>query len=221
MKIALYFSAGLLALLAACSNQPTATEPQSTTPAPAAATTPQPAGTAFAVQGGASTLYWKGEKPTGFHEGSVGIKEGKIFVDQGNITGGSIVVDMNSIICSDLKSPGDNADLVDHLKSPDFFDVATNPVATFEISSITPLVGAKDATHTINGNLTLRGKTNPVSFPATVVINGSTLTATSGKFTIDRTKWGITFKSATLASVVKDKAISDNITLQISLKAGA
>jgi polyisoprenoid-binding protein YceI len=45
-----------------------------------------------------------------------------------------------------------------HLKSPDFFDVATNPTATFTSTSVT-----KSGTGlTINGNLTLHGVTKPV-----------------------------------------------------------
>ena len=45
-----------------------------------------------------------------------------------------------------------------HLKSPDFFDVATNPTATFTSTSV-----AKSGSGlTINGTLTLHGVTKPV-----------------------------------------------------------
>src|ERR1700723_49974 len=45
-----------------------------------------------------------------------------------------------------------------HLKSPDFFDVATTPTATFTSTSVTK----SDSGLTINGNLTVHGVTKPV-----------------------------------------------------------
>jgi polyisoprenoid-binding protein YceI len=45
-----------------------------------------------------------------------------------------------------------------HLKSPDFFDVAATPTATFTSTSVT----RSDTGLTINGNLTVRGVTKPV-----------------------------------------------------------
>ena len=45
-----------------------------------------------------------------------------------------------------------------HLKSPDFFDVATNPTATFTSTS----VSKSGSGLTINGTLTLHGVTKPV-----------------------------------------------------------
>jgi polyisoprenoid-binding protein YceI len=47
----------------------------------------------------------------------------------------------------------------DHLKSPDFFDVATNPSATFTSTSVTK---SGDGL-TVNGDLTLHGVTKPVT----------------------------------------------------------
>jgi polyisoprenoid-binding protein YceI len=49
-----------------------------------------------------------------------------------------------------------------HLKSPDFFDVATYPTATFVSTS----VSKSGDTLTINGNLTLHGVTKPVVLTA-------------------------------------------------------
>jgi polyisoprenoid-binding protein YceI len=49
-----------------------------------------------------------------------------------------------------------------HLKSPDFFDVATYPTATFVSTS----VSKSGDTLIINGNLTLHGVTKPVTLTA-------------------------------------------------------
>jgi polyisoprenoid-binding protein YceI len=53
-----------------------------------------------------------------------------------------------------------------HLKSPDFFDVATQPVATFASTSVAKSGGQLAVT----GNLTLHGVTKPV----TLLVDGPT-----------------------------------------------
>ena len=64
----------------------------------------------------------------------------------------------------------DNEGLTGHLKSPDFFDVAKHPKATFVSTEITP-GGEKGASHTVTGNFTLHGVTKSISFPATITVS--------------------------------------------------
>ena len=80
-----------------------------------------------------------------------------------------------------------------HLKSPDFFDIANFPTATFTSTSV-----AKNGNHlSVTGNLTLHGVTKPVVLDV-VGPNGS-MTDPKGKVhtgfsattTIDRTAFGI------------------------------
>lgn len=49
----------------------------------------------------------------------------------------------------------------EHLRSADFFDVATYPEMTFKSSKVTK---NKDGTLAVAGDLTIRGKTKPVTF---------------------------------------------------------
>ena len=55
-----------------------------------------------------------------------------------------------------------SAKLDEHLKSPDFFDAAKFPTAHFESTSVV----ASGMNATINGNLTLKGVTQPVTLQA-------------------------------------------------------
>lgn len=52
------------------------------------------------------------------------------------------------------------ADRDGHLRSPDFLDVATYPLVTFEASEVAPA----GETWKLSGNLTIRGVTKPVTF---------------------------------------------------------
>ncbi|MGU3536680.1 YceI family protein [Methylobacterium sp. A54F] len=59
---------------------------------------------------------------------------------------------------------GLNPKLDQHLKTPDFFDAAKYPTATFTATSVEP---TSPTTARVNGDLTLRGVTKPVAFDAT------------------------------------------------------
>lgn len=178
-----------------------------------------PAGIGYAIVPAASSLHWQGSKTIDVHEGTVALKSGKLVVNNGVIAGGSVVMDMTSIVCTDLEYESDNEHLVEFLKGVNFFDAATYPTATFTLTEVSPLPAGGSATHTVKGTLTLRGKTNAIAFPANIAVSPTEIVATAANVVIDRTLWGITYKSATLANVVKDKAISDDMTLQIRLKA--
>ena len=81
------------------------------------------------VDSSKSTVKWTGKKVAGEHTGTIAVKEGNLNVEKGKITGGKIVIDMQSITNTDLTDAGWNAKLIGHLKSDDFFSVATFPTS--------------------------------------------------------------------------------------------
>ena len=170
----------------------------------------------YQVQPQLSTLGWVGKKVGGQHNGTIALKEGTVQVKGNELVGGTFVADMTSMKNTDLTDADYNGKLMGHLKSEDFFAVDKNPTATFVITSIKPLKG--DATGnnaTITGNLTIKGKTNPVSFPAKVGVKNG-MAAASGVATIDRTKYDVKYGS-TLFGAAADKAIDDNFTLSFNV----
>ncbi len=167
-----------------------------------------------------SKVEWVGAKPTGQHNGTIGISNGSIMLSDGNVVGGKFTIDMNSIVNLDLTSAEDNGKLVGHLKSPDFFDAAKYPTAAFEITSANAVTGNEFATHNLTGNLTMKDVTKSITFPVKVVIDGNQLTASTPDFVIDRTQWNVQYGSKTLFDNLKDKFINDEISLKISLNAG-
>jgi len=171
------------------------------------------------VDNAASTIAWTGTKPTGQHHGKISISDGSLMLTDGKLIGGKFVIDMNSIVDHDLNDAGDNAKLVGHLKSPDFFDVSQFPIATFEITSVSEAAGADGSTHSITGNLTMKDVTRSVTLPATVKIEGNAVVASTPEFLIDRTQWNVQYGSKSIFDNLKDKFINDEIGLKIDLKA--
>lgn len=180
----------------------------------------------YAVKTSESHINWTGTKPTGEHYGIVALESGEILVENGEIAGGSVQIDMNSIRVDDIKKVEMKAKLTTHLKSSDFFHTDSFPVARFTLASVVPLSGESQAaegkiapTHKVTGNLKIKDTEKSVSFPAKISVSEKEITAQSVAFTIDRTEWGIVYKSGSVFENLADKAIHDDIQLKISLKA--
>jgi hypothetical protein len=172
----------------------------------------------------ASQIKWLGTKPTGTHNGTLSIKEGSLYVKDGELLGGEFTLDMNSIVVLDIEDPKMNGNLVGHLKSADFFLVDSFPTATFKFSSITPMNSGTEAddkvtpTHRIEGNLTLRGITKKVNFPAKIKITEQGVHAQTPQFVINRTEWNVNYGSKSIFDNLKDNFVHDEIGLKIEIK---
>ncbi len=153
-----------------------------------------------------STLTWKGFKPTGTHNGTITISKGKMDVSGDDLVGGKFLIDMNSIVNLDMKPESKyNKDLVAHLKKDVFFDVANFPTAIFEITNVVKNEGKINVT----GNLTVKEITKSITIPATIATANGFVTFKSDLFKIDRTEFGIEYKSTKLADIIKEKSIDD------------
>lgn len=172
----------------------------------------------FVVNPAQSSLQWFAEKVTGKHNGTVQLSGGDMVVANNQLKSGNFTMNMASIAVTDIKDPGTNAKLLGHLKSDDFFSTAKFPTSTFVITSVTP--GAQGGAHTVKGNLTIKGITQPIEFPATVSVNGKNLNATA-TIKVDRTKFDIRYGSKTFFESIGDKAIYDEFTMELKLVANA
>jgi polyisoprenoid-binding protein YceI len=155
-----------------------------------------------------SAVKWLGKKVTGEHTGTIALKEGTLEVNGGKVTGGKVVIDMNSIVDTDLTDAGMNGKLVGHLKSDDFFGVTAFPTAELVITKVE---GSN-----FSGNLTIKGVTNPTSFTATASKDGKS-TVYKGTITIDRSKYNVRYGSKSFFDNLGDKVIYDEFTLDFSL----
>jgi len=215
-------------VLIACTNAPDA-EKAKTSEAKEVSTA---AGETWKVDTTESKIEWVATKVSGYHTGTVNIKDGELNIQDGKPTGGNFVLDMTSIIVSGPPQNDEktNNKLLTHLKSPDFFEVSAHPIATFVITTVTPFSGTvKDSadprqetiskykvanpTHIVSGNLTIKGITKNIEFPASIVVSNNSANAIA-KFNVDRREWNIVYPGK------PDDLIRNDIHLGISLKAG-
>ena len=166
-----------------------------------------------------STLEWQAEKLTGKHNGDIMFSAGEIKNNHGAFTG-YVEVDMNTIRDKDIESPEYRTKLENHLKSPDFFDVAKFPKARFVITSCTPITEQKEGgyTHNIKGNLTIKDKTNEIAFDAIINTIGNRASCV-GTAVVDRSKFDVKYGSKTFFADIGDKVIYDDFKLQFNVVA--
>ncbi len=171
--------------------------------------------TTYKVDAQKSILNWEGKKVTGQHNGNVKFTDGTLTVDGNKLTGGTFEFDMNSITSLDLTDAGYNAKFIGHMKSEDFFNTTKYPTSKFVITKVTPKGGTN---FDITGNMTIKGISNAVTFPATVTMSGNTVTA-NGKAVLDRTKYDIKYGSKSFFENIGDKAIYDDFTIEMKMVA--
>lgn len=194
-------------LLASCAGNPEGKKAETND---TVETVVEAAGESLVVDVATSKVQWKGTKVTGAHEGTIAIKEGTLMVDAGKVTGGTFVLDMNTISSTDLE--GEWKEKLDgHLKSEDFFDVANNAEATFEITSVEP--AAVEGEAKVSGNLTIKGITKNISFDAKVAELTESNAQIAANFNIVRGDWGVNYAGK------EDDLISKEINFDINLVA--
>lgn len=174
-----------------------------------------PAKENYTVKNNISSIEWTGEKVTGSHEGTIEVKEGTIVVNNGSIVSGTLVINMNSIVVTDIENEEMNGKLKGHLQSDDFFGVEAHPTSTLKINKVENKKGDQ---HVIYADLTIKGHTEKVEIPATIKMDGDKLVAI-GETEIDRTKYGIRYGSGSFFDNLGDKTIYDNF--KVKFKVGA
>jgi polyisoprenoid-binding protein YceI len=156
-----------------------------------------------------SKVTWKGHKISGTHEGTINVKEGALIFDGKKLVGGEVIMDMSTINTTDLSGDG-KAKLDNHLKSDDFFSTQKHKTAKLVFTNVK---AESKNSYKVTGDLTIKGKTKPVTF--NITISGNTATA---NLKVDRTKYDIKYGSGSFFDNLGDKAIYDEFDLIASLK---
>jgi polyisoprenoid-binding protein YceI len=155
-----------------------------------------------------SKVGFVGAKVTASHEGHFALFTGSIDLvgDKPESSKVRLEVDMGSLAIDPPKLAG-------HLKSPDFFDIAQFPKSTFESTAVTVTPGGENgATHSVTGNLTMRGVTKSITFPAKITVSPAGVSATAD-FVINRKDFGVVYAG------MADDLIKDDVVLKLALEA--
>ncbi len=222
MKKFLQFFVALIIVgsMTACQSAPDApkADAKEVKEAPAPAKT---AGQEFQIDTENSSVTFIGTKPVGQHTGVIKLTEGSnLTVINNAITAGKFDMDLTSFQITDIEGEGAQK-LTKHLQSDDFFDVGQFPTASFEITSVKPsdpdpdakTKEASKATHTVSGNLTLKGVTKGIDFPAVLKIGAEGVKGMAN-FNIDRTQWGLIYGND---KSLGDRFIKPEVNIQLKI----
>lgn len=155
------------------------------------------------VDASKSSIDALGAKVTAQHPIKFGTFTGSVGLAGEALAAVAFEVDVATLVSDDEKLTG-------HLKDKDFLDVATFPKATFTSTEVKAGSDQAGFTHTVSGDLTIRGQTKRVTFPARIQLS-PTEVAASSEFVINRQDFGVTYPGRA------DDLVQDNVGLKISL----
>ncbi|MDF2381528.1 YceI family protein [Nostoc ellipsosporum NOK] len=148
--------------------------------------------TSYKLDATTSKAYWKGSAPDHHHTGSLQVN-GRFTMDEnGMINGGSFTMPISSIENFDLQDP-EKLQLLNHLKSADFFNMIVHPEAAFEITHVERYSGTEgiaNANYKLTGLFSLIGQTHNLSFPIRISKTNDQLLA-QAVFSFNRLDWGM------------------------------
>lgn len=197
---------GLSIISAACEN-PADSKAKASVSSAAAEAAAKPAGSeTLAISQANSNIGFTGSKVTGSHTGSFQGFSGTVnlVADKVENSQVSVEIDMTTVVSDDERLTG-------HLKSPDFFDVARFPKATFVTTEIKS--GATgDATHTVTGNLELHGVKKSITFPAKIAVDNAAASLNT-EFAINRKDFAILYPGKS------DDLIRDEVVIKLAINA--
>ena len=171
-----------------------------------------------------STVVWRGFKTfvDWSHEGTIAV-DGKFLIANEKVAGGFIEIDFSEITVAEFADGTKEEYLLGHIRSEDFFFTDSFPTGSFEIVNVKELAG-EGTNSLVVGNLTLRGITNSIEFPANINLDNDGVSFEAPVFSIDRTKWGVKYhdrEDASIAASLKEDLIDHSIELKFNVRAKA
>jgi polyisoprenoid-binding protein YceI len=145
-------------------------------------------------------------KVTRSHNGSFKQFAGTIDLVPNSVEGSRVTIDIDTASVST-----DEDALTAHLKTPDFFDVAKYPKATFVSTKIEPGIKAS-TTQEVTGNFDLHGVKKSITFPAYIQVAPDSVIV-NAEFAINRKDFGIVYAGKA------DDLIRDSVVIKLTVKA--
>ena len=169
---------------------------------------------------------WTGRGLMHKHVGTLGLESGHLeFAEDGSISGGAFVLNMEDIVCTDLVGNQQLHDvLIAHLKNEDFFHTSEFPTASYAVTGSSWINGASPMCNETSaralrvvGNLTLKGITNEVPIVITPGIHSSGVWAAQASIQLDRTKFNVLYGSSSFYCLLGGHLVHDIIDIDLKL----
>ena len=195
-------------LMIACAN-PAANKPKASVGNAAPESSPQVGpGEKLPISPANSRIDFVAAKITRSHNGSFKRFNGTVNLVNSTAEQSQVTIDIetNSVMT-------DEPDLTKHLQTPDFFDVAKFPKASFASTRIEP--GSNDLgtqSYTITGNFDLHGVKKSITFPATIQVSADSVSV-NAEFAINRKDWGLLYPGKA------DDLIRDGVVIKLNVNA--
>jgi polyisoprenoid-binding protein YceI len=157
------------------------------------------------VDVGRSSIGALGAKVTGTHPVMFKDFSGKVGLAGDLVASLSFDVTMKSL-------ESDHPKLTSHLKAEDFLHVEQFPTSSFVSSSMQAGSEVEGSNYTVTGDLTIRGKSRRLTFPAKVDVTEREVHAVT-EFVIDRQDFDVTYPGR------PDDLVQDNVVLTVDFVA--
>lgn len=165
-----------------------------------------------------SQIEWIGKKIAGSHNGTISLISGNLEIENNDIIRGEFVINMNSIICTDIESKESNLRLVNHLKNDDFFSVEKFPTSKIVINKAEKLKENKEGwTHNIYADLTIKGITKEIVFKSKMKTDSKDKRSVYAEIIVDRSQYDVRYGSTTFFSNLANKAIDNEMFFKVKL----
>lgn len=185
-------------------------------------TEPQPAQLAdghYPIDTKESCVQWTGKNLINSHSGEISIASGQLEIQGGQLVNLELSIDFKSITCTDLADSDMHDILIQHLESDDFFYTERFPTGKFQLTGSEAQGDLNDGSLNlqIDGDLTIRGKTKPISLFAATGVTDDLRPAAQAYMSIDRTHWGMRYGSGKFFSRLAGHLVNDHIGLQLKI----
>jgi polyisoprenoid-binding protein YceI/rhodanese-related sulfurtransferase len=182
---------------------------------------PQPLSGSFRLDLEKSVIRWTGANLASSHAGTLHFNDGTFDLHNGRLIDARFEINMQSLACDDLKDPQLNQMLIAHLSSDDFFDIAKYPTARFVLSTADPLAAVTPGSpnYRMTGELTVKGVTDQITFPAIIGQTDSSTLAAQAHLEFDRTRWDVQYGSGKFFASLGKHLVNDLVHLHLVIAA--
>ena len=164
-----------------------------------------------------SRLEWIGRNLNNRHIGQLAVLEGELVIAAGVPSTGRIIVAMDALTNVDLQDANYRDMLISHLKSDDFFAVDRFPTASLILTGweTHPDVSPEAPSGIATGELSIKGISRPVHFPAIAAPQPDGSIKIHAAFDIDRTLWGVLYGSCKYFERLGMHLVHDTVSLEL------